>query len=165
MPLHSATDTFARPHVIRLVQYIRVPRAEQRKISRRALFGIVVVALLAGAGGAVGASSALPGHAIVVTGQGSVTTTPDRAQLSLGVTSDGRTASAALRANAADMAKVIAAIKAQGIAAADIQTAFVSLNVRYNPNGDAVVGYTASNSVSVTVRTLAKTGPVIDAAV
>ena len=38
MPLHSATDTFARPHVIRLVQYIRVPRAEQRKISRRALF-------------------------------------------------------------------------------------------------------------------------------
>ena len=38
MPLHSATDTFARPHVIRLVQYVRVPRAAQRKISRRALF-------------------------------------------------------------------------------------------------------------------------------
>jgi 5-methylcytosine-specific restriction endonuclease McrA len=37
-PLHSATDTFARPHVIRLVQYVRVPRAAQRKISRRALF-------------------------------------------------------------------------------------------------------------------------------
>jgi hypothetical protein len=27
----SATDTFARPHVIRLVQYIRVPRAAQRR--------------------------------------------------------------------------------------------------------------------------------------
>jgi 5-methylcytosine-specific restriction endonuclease McrA len=37
-PLRSATDTFARPHVIRLVQYVRVPRAAQRKISRRALF-------------------------------------------------------------------------------------------------------------------------------
>ena len=37
-PLHSATDTFARPHVIRLVQYVKVPRAVQRKISRRALF-------------------------------------------------------------------------------------------------------------------------------
>ena len=37
-PLHSATDTFARPHVIRLVHYVRVPRAVQRKISRRALF-------------------------------------------------------------------------------------------------------------------------------
>jgi 5-methylcytosine-specific restriction endonuclease McrA len=37
-PLHSASDTFAWPHVIRLVQYVRVPRAVQRKISRRALF-------------------------------------------------------------------------------------------------------------------------------
>ena len=37
-PLHSATSTFPWPHVIRLVQYVRVPRAIQRKISRRALF-------------------------------------------------------------------------------------------------------------------------------
>ena len=36
--LHSASDTFAWPHVIRLVQYVRVPRTLQRKISRRALF-------------------------------------------------------------------------------------------------------------------------------
>jgi len=37
-PLSSATATFAWPHVIRLVTYIRVPRSVQRKISRRALF-------------------------------------------------------------------------------------------------------------------------------
>jgi 5-methylcytosine-specific restriction endonuclease McrA len=37
-PLHSATDTYPWPHVIRLVTYVRVPRAVQRKISRRALF-------------------------------------------------------------------------------------------------------------------------------
>ncbi len=37
-PLRSASDTYPRPHVIRLVTYIRVPRAIQRKISRRALF-------------------------------------------------------------------------------------------------------------------------------
>src|SRR6266487_3127041 len=36
--LHSATDTYPWPHVIRLVAYVRVPRAVQRKISRRALF-------------------------------------------------------------------------------------------------------------------------------
>ena len=36
--LRSATDTFPWPHVIRLVSYVRVPRAVQRKISRRALF-------------------------------------------------------------------------------------------------------------------------------
>ena len=37
-PLHSATDTYPWPHVIRLVTYVRVPRTAQRKISRRALF-------------------------------------------------------------------------------------------------------------------------------
>src|SRR6188768_434691 len=36
--LRSATDTYPWPHVIRLVAYVRVPRAVQRKISRRALF-------------------------------------------------------------------------------------------------------------------------------
>src|SRR6266536_1277176 len=36
--LHSATDTYPWPHVIRLVAYVRVPRAVKRKISRRALF-------------------------------------------------------------------------------------------------------------------------------
>jgi 5-methylcytosine-specific restriction endonuclease McrA len=37
-PLRSATDTFPWPHVIRLLHYVRVPRAVKRKISRRALF-------------------------------------------------------------------------------------------------------------------------------
>src|SRR5215217_4615618 len=37
-PLHSASDTYPWPHVIRLVTYVHVPRAVQRKISRRALF-------------------------------------------------------------------------------------------------------------------------------
>ena len=37
-PLRSATDTYPWPHVIRLLNYVRVPRIIQRKISRRALF-------------------------------------------------------------------------------------------------------------------------------
>jgi 5-methylcytosine-specific restriction endonuclease McrA len=37
-PLRSATGSFVWPHVIRLVNYVRVPRAIQRKISRKALF-------------------------------------------------------------------------------------------------------------------------------
>jgi 5-methylcytosine-specific restriction endonuclease McrA len=36
--MNSATRSFPWPHVIRLVTYVRVPRAVQRKISRRALF-------------------------------------------------------------------------------------------------------------------------------
>ncbi len=37
-PLRSAAESFVWPHVIRLLQYVRVPKALQRKISRRALF-------------------------------------------------------------------------------------------------------------------------------
>jgi 5-methylcytosine-specific restriction endonuclease McrA len=37
-PLRSASDTFQWPHVIRLVHFVRVPRAVKRKISRKALF-------------------------------------------------------------------------------------------------------------------------------
>ncbi len=124
-----------------------------------------VVALLAGATGAGGASSATTQHSIVVLGNGSVATVPDRAQLSFGVSSDAKTASAALRANAVEMTKVIAALKAQGIAAADIRTEFVSLGARYSANGQEIVGYTAANSVNATVRKLDKVGGVIDAAV
>ena len=37
-PLRSASASFPWPHVIRLVNYVRVPRAIKRKISRKALF-------------------------------------------------------------------------------------------------------------------------------
>ena len=37
-PLRSSSTTFPWPHVIRLLNYVRVPRTVQRKISRRALF-------------------------------------------------------------------------------------------------------------------------------
>ncbi len=37
-PLRSACTQFRRPHVIRLVTYIRVPRGATRRISRRVLF-------------------------------------------------------------------------------------------------------------------------------
>jgi 5-methylcytosine-specific restriction endonuclease McrA len=37
-PFTSSTTKYPWPHVIRLVQYVKVPRAIKRKISRRALF-------------------------------------------------------------------------------------------------------------------------------
>jgi len=37
-PLRSATAAFLRPLVIRLLQYVRVPRTVKRRISRRVLF-------------------------------------------------------------------------------------------------------------------------------
>jgi hypothetical protein len=128
--------------------------------------GAVLAVLVAGATRAGGASTATaPQHSIVVSGQGSVTARPDRAQLSFGVSTEAKTASAALRQNATEMTRVIAALKAQGIAAADLRTDLVSLSPRYSQTGETVVGYSATNSVSATVRNLAKIGAIIDAAV
>ena len=117
-----------------------------------------------GAGGKAAASSS-SGRTITVTGSGSVSTVPDRALFSFGVTSTGTTATQALNANATEMGRVIAAIKASRVTPADIQTQSVSLNPRYTPNGDAIIGYVASNTVSATLRVLDKAGAVVDAAV
>ncbi len=37
-PLRTSTSNFTRPHVIRLVTYVRVPRGVTKRISRRVLF-------------------------------------------------------------------------------------------------------------------------------
>jgi len=132
-------------------------------IGAAATAGLLVL-VSAGAGGASSSVSAAQ-HAIVVAGNGSVSAVPDRAQVSFGVVTDAKTASAALRGNAVEMTKVIGALKGQGIAASDLRTELVSLSTRYSQNGDAVVGYEATNSVSATLRKLDKVGPVIDAAV
>jgi uncharacterized protein YggE len=99
---------------------------------------------------------------ITVQGTGTVTSVPDQAQLSFGVESQGDTAKAALAANAAEMRRMLAALKAAG--AKDVKTQYVSVSPRY---GDemSVLGYTATNSVSATVDQIANAGAVIDAAV
>jgi uncharacterized protein len=113
-----------------------------------------------------------PGDGITVQGSGSITSVPDRAQLSFGIERQAPTARAALAANGAEMRKVIAAIRAAG--ATDVQTQSVSLYPRYvqkdgSPSDvsgpGSVQGYVAQNSVSAVIRDLAKAGAVIDAAV
>ena len=55
-------------------------------------------------------------------------------------------------------------MKNAGVAAADIQTSQVSLSPQTNQDGTQIVGYTASNTVSVKT-TIAKAGSLVDAAV
>ena len=102
---------------------------------------------------------------ISVSGTGTTTVTPDRAGFDFGVVTQGKTASAALAANADAIAKVIAALEGAGLAKADIQTTTVSLSPRTNDKGDAILGYTASNTVRAKVRSLERAGNVVDAAV
>lgn len=106
-----------------------------------------------------------------VSGEGRATRAPDLAMFSAGVTSQAATAGAAMSANAAQMNKVIAALKGAGIADKDVQTSQISLNPVYGdqqvgPNGvmraPRIVGYQATNTVSVKQRDLKSFGKVLD---
>ena len=127
---------------------------------------VLVLAGLGGAEWASGSSTATPSvRSITVTGSGAAQAVPNRVSFSFGVTSQAKTASAAMSANNAEMARVIAAVKKAGVAAKDIQTAAISLSPRYSQSGEDIVGYTASNTVSATIRGVGGAGKVIDAAV
>lgn len=94
--------------------------------------------------------------------------TPDIANVSTGVVTRAPDANGAMRANAEQMAKVVAAIKAAGVAERDIQTSGVNLNpdYRYAENQPPVItGYQASNTVNITVRDISRLGKLLDALV
>lgn len=109
---------------------------------------------------------------IVVTGEGEATVAPDMAILTLSVMREAKTAREALDANNAAMTEVTEAIKLFGIADRDVQTAGLQIMPRYNytnkPDGtqDAeLVAYQVTNTLTVRVRDLVKTGEIIDKAV
>jgi uncharacterized protein YggE len=93
---------------------------------------------------------------------------PDIAVLSTGVASLAPDANGAIRRNAEQMARVVAAIQAAGIAAKDVQTSGVSLNPDYQYLANRpprIRGYYASNTVNVTVRDIGRLGGILDALV
>ena len=63
---------------------------------------------------------------------GAVKTTPDKVDISTGVTSEAKTAREALDQNSDAMTKVVEALKAEGIDAKDIQTSNFSVNRVYD---------------------------------
>ena len=108
--------------------------------------------------------------AISVTGEGMVSVPPDLAQIDAGVASDGKTAREASDANNAAMNKVVLALKGAGIADKDYQTSRLSLQPQYVqahpgsavPGPPTVVGYRASNRVTIKLRDVARVASVID---
>jgi uncharacterized protein len=126
--------------------------------------GLLVVAAVVAAVSLPGSASSAAAEAggITVQGTGSVATAPDRAELSFGVETQGTTAKAALAANAAEMRRVIAAVKASS--GTNVTTQSVSLSPRYDEQNQ-VQAFVATNTVSATIKEIAKAGALIDAAV
>lgn len=107
----------------------------------------------------------VPPAMISVTGEADISVPPDLAQIDGGVSSDAKTAREASEANNAAMGKVLLALKAAGIEEKDVQTSRLSLQPQYAPNRSGpspVVGYRASNRVTVRVRDVAKVAGMID---
>jgi uncharacterized protein YggE len=102
---------------------------------------------------------------ISVIGEATVSVAPDLAQIDGGVTSEARTAREASDANNAAMGKVLLALKGAGIEEKDFQTSRLSLQPQSAPNRSgpsAIVGYRASNRVTVRLRDVSKLATVID---
>jgi len=103
---------------------------------------------------------------IVVSGTGRVAVQPDVADLRLGVTVAKPTVEAARGEAAATMDAILRAVDGAGVARADVRTAMLSVQPRYDyRDGRAAVltGYEIANVVEVSVRDLSALGDVIDA--
>jgi uncharacterized protein len=103
---------------------------------------------------------------IVATGQ--VNRVPDVARINAGVVTQAQTATEALRQNAERMTAVRAALRRAGIADRDIQTSSINLHPEYRyeeRRTPELIGYRASNEVTVRFRDIAQTGRILDALV
>jgi uncharacterized protein YggE len=105
-----------------------------------------------------------------VSGEGTVSAAPDEALVSLGVQTQAVSATQAASDNAQTMSNVLQALSSIGIDKGSIQTVSYSLSPVYesNPSTSApakIVGYTAVNTIQVTLTDLSFVGKSIDTAV
>ena len=100
---------------------------------------------------------------------GEVKGAPDRATILFTVDTRGATAAEASSENATGTTAVLAALRAAGLAEADVGTVGYTINpnMEYDETTRAsrVVGYVARNTVRAEVREIARVGRVIDAAI
>jgi uncharacterized protein len=111
-------------------------------------------------------AQAEPPAMISVTGEARISVPPDQAQIDAGVTSEAKTAREAAETNNAAMGKVLLALKSAGIDEKDYQTSRLSLqpqNSQSRPGAPStIVGYRASNRVTIRLRDVTKLANVID---
>ena len=101
------------------------------KLAVGLLLGLAAASLTRHAFAADPSSGAFATTTLSLTAQGEVRARPDMATLTLGVETTRTTAGSAMRDNAAQMTRVIEALKAQGLAEKDLQTSNLSLSPQY----------------------------------
>lgn len=109
-----------------------------------------------------------PARTITVIGEGKGSGQPDLARVNLGVQVSDPDVKAATQKAADDMEAVLAALQAQGVAPADIQTSYYNLYVErpFNPEGTTTQPiYQVSNTLEVTIRDLEQVTTILGAAI
>ena len=110
----------------------------------------------------------IAGTRLDVTARGDVRRVPDIAVISAGVTTNATDAASAMQDNANRMSRVLAALKKAGVADKDVTTSSINLSPQYRyveNQAPVVVGYQASNQVTVRFRDIARAGTILDALV
>jgi len=132
------------------------------------MLGAASLSTPAGAQQTPSITQTIAGTRLDVTATGEVTRVPDVAIITAGVVSRSATASGALQDAANRMDRVLAALKRAGVEGRDVQTSNVSLNPEYRyPENQSpqLVGYTASNQVTIKFRDIRNSGKILDALV
>lgn len=105
--------------------------------------------------------------ALTVTGSGEDVVVPDRARISLGVSTQAPTAAEAAQQNARAQQAVLDAVRGLGIAAEQITTSGYNVSPvsEYNQatRRTRITGYSVENTVTVELRRIDQVGPVLDA--
>lgn len=100
-----------------------------------------------------------------VTGQGTVSVSPDIAVINAGVTVSGATVKQAQNELNSKINAISSAIKKLGVSDKDIQTSNYSVYPQYEYQaGQRITGYQASSNLMIKVRDIEKANDVIDAA-
>jgi len=106
-------------------------------------------------------------NTIVVTGIGTIHTKPDIAMVNIGVQTESKTAQDALQQNSDKMNSVMDSLKTNGIPEGNIKTLSYRLDpiIRYDENTPALIGYTAVNTIQITLEDVNMVGSIIDISV
>ncbi len=106
-----------------------------------------------------------PSRTVTVTAQGKTTATPDLAELTFSVVTQGANPQSLSNSNNAQMGSVMQFLEGQGIASSDVQTVSYDLqpNYQYPKTGTQglINGYTLTQSVQVKIHDLTKVAAVI----
>jgi uncharacterized protein len=106
-----------------------------------------------------------PTGRITVTGTGTATGTPNQLVVTMGVQVSAGSVSSALDAADQTVSQVTAALRGQGVAAADIQTSGLSIYPNYESGSPVPVSYQVGESLTATLDDVSAAGGQIEAAV